>query len=274
VHRRHPSWITSQRGLLALPVAALALAFAPGGGQAGVIFTTGSTPAGTKSLALAVTPADTVIGAFTVQGAVGTSTTAFGQLTGGGPDLLQLVTDTPLTTTAPGQARSVGGVAAVVGQLLLLKARAPGLAWVEAFSGTNLFTTATLTPAGTGTGFSSLGLSPHALAPEGGTGYFSLTATDQFGATFTSPVFALGGGPTVVDALGRDGTVITKLTLTAFSDSAGTSPAALVNDFRQVRAAFAPAAVTTPEPATVVSALSGLAVCGLAGLRRRRSAAA
>jgi hypothetical protein len=268
MRRRRPVLTASRRGWVALPVAALALMLAPAGGRAGIIFTTGATPADAAVRALADAPANTNIGAFTVLGTLGTSTTAFGLETGNGPNLLRVVTDTPLAAPRAGPA---SGIAAVVETLLLLKAHGvlnpPGPARVEAFSSDDLFTTATLTPAGGVTGFSALGLNPQAPTPQGGMGFFSLTATDQFGATFTSPVFTLGGGQNVVDALAQDGAVITRLTLTAYSDRGGTAPAALIQDIRQVSVALAPAAA--PEPATLASALSGLAACGLAGLRRR-----
>jgi hypothetical protein len=238
---RRPEPNRNPARLLLLGAALVGLVVTPAGARANIIFTQ------------AATQTDTNIGAYTVQGTLGTSTTAFGQEIGNGPNLLQVVTNTPLSAPSAGQAR------------------------VEAFSSSNLFTTVTFTPTGSASAFSVIELNPQILTPQGSTGFFRLSATDQFNVTFVSQVFELSNGQNRVDAIAQTGEVITSLTLTSFSNSAGTTQAALINDVRQVRVTLAVTPLpVVPEPATMASAVSGLLVLGIGGVRRlrRRAAAA
>jgi hypothetical protein len=211
-----------------LPAAALALLLAPASSRATIVFTQSSVQT------------DINIGAYT-EGQ--NNTTAFGQELGNGPNLLQAVTNTPLTIPSTGQAR------------------------IAAASSSNLFTTVTFTPSGSATAFSVFELNPQILTPGGSTGFFRLTALDQNGTTFTSAVFTLGNGDNRTAAVGQNGEVITSLTIASFSNSQGTVPAALIADVRQVRVTTGVAPIA--EPATLASAVSVLASCGAFGVYRR-----
>jgi len=212
---------------LSVPIALLGIGLTPGTSQATIMFTTGN-----------VTPFD-VITHFDAT----SSTTALGRLGGAmGPQVIQLSTDQPLVVTANGQANVA----------------------VQTNSGTG-FQTFTFTPNAPTSGFTLIDFNPE-IAPGSGTNTtFTLSATDNFGMTFTSGTFPLNQGNNRVAAFAVTGTneVITSLTLTAAQ--------AAVFDIRQVRVEIGTAVTPVPEPVTIVMALSGLVPLGLIGMRRLRN---